>query len=264
VSLPLPRTLALVVLALAAGSAGPRRAPGGAPVPADLEALVVRGDAPRARARVERTLARRPADPWARLAASLLSRRDLAPDAEASHLAALVAGAPGHPLAPLALRRLAELTERSPALAREVDGALAPLAPRLSGLAAYRARVARISAAEARGDHALAVELRRENGAVSAWTLAGPFGLHAAMDLDTAYPPDDGFLPESAPGRLGLPARPTRLLPAPDGTVTLEGEPREAEVFYLAADVTLARGGRAVEALAAATDGRSPRDHLGV
>ena len=79
-------------------------------------------------------------------------------------------------------------------------------------------------AAEVLGDHARVADLRRENGAVTAWTLAGPFGRHRNLDLDRTFPPDEGTLPESVPGPLGGPARRTRVLPAPDGAVVLDGE----------------------------------------
>lgn len=234
--------LATALLALA-GCAGAR--PSGAVPDAALDLLVARNDAAAAAARAERAVARAPRDPAARLAAALLARRALDPAVEADHLAALAAAAPEHPLALVALRRLAELADHSPAVARRVDGAVAALLDggSLRGLAAYRARVARIGCAEVLGDHARAGALRRENGAVSAWTFLGPFGLRRHMELDRPFPPDGGDLPASIPGPLGLPPRPARTLPAPDGSVAIDGEPRDGDVFFLAADVTLAKGG---------------------
>ncbi|HET8542636.1 MAG TPA: hypothetical protein VFL83_22370, partial [Anaeromyxobacter sp.] len=228
------------------GCAGPRAAgPGGAGGRA-VDLLVARNDGAAARAGAERAVASRPSDPWARLAAALSARRALDLPTEAGHLAALAAGATAHPLAPLALRRLAELAEESPDLAKGVEAALAPLTATgaLSGLAAYRARVARITAAEVLGEHARAAAIRAENGAVSAWTLAGPFGQHRNLDLDRPFPPEQGVLPEAVAAPLGAPERRTRPLPAPDGSVMLDGEPRDGDAFYLASDVTLARGGR--------------------
>ncbi|BDG03798.1 DUF3857 domain-containing protein [Anaeromyxobacter oryzae] len=180
--------------------------------------------------------------------AALLARRALDGDLEVRHLAAAVEAAPADPAALVALRRLAELAETAPARATEVDAAVAPLlaAGRLQGLAAYRARVARATAAEVQGDHALAARLRAENGAVTAWSLSGPYAVHHALDFDRKIPPDDGIVPETVPAAAGLPPYVTRSLPAPDGTVTLEGEPNDADLLALAADVTLAKGGRYV------------------
>jgi tetratricopeptide (TPR) repeat protein len=234
---------ALLLLVTAACATAPARGPGRG-ARAALEALAVRGDAAEAAARTPALVARSPADPWARLSAALLARRALDPAEETAALVALVAGAPAHPLAALALRRLSELPDDSPAVARAVEEGIAPLQPRLAGLAAYRARVARIAAAEVLGDHERAALLRAENGAIAAWTLAGPFGTRRALDFVRAFPPDGGTLPEAAPAPLGGPPRPTRTILAPDGTVAIEGEPGDGAVLYLAADVTLGQGGR--------------------
>ncbi|HEY6098317.1 MAG TPA: hypothetical protein VIW03_02740, partial [Anaeromyxobacter sp.] len=236
--------LAVVVL----GCAGPRVAGRGGSA---VELLVARNEAAAAQARTDRALSRSAGDPGTRLAAALLARRALDPAAEVEQLAALARAAPDHPLALVALRRLAELADASPALARRVDEAVAAVqkSAGLRGVGAYRARVARISAAEVLGDHSRAGALRRENGAVSAWTLAGPFGLRRHMELGKSFPPDEGTLPASVPGPLGLPPRITRTIPSPDGSVALDGEPRDGEVFFLASDVSLAKGGRYLLAL---------------
>ncbi len=241
--------LAALLLASAACAAGPGRRARVA-----VDALVARSDAGEAAVLAERA----PRDPWARLAASLVARRVADVPAEAAQLVGLAVGAPDHPLAVIALRRLAELAEESPALARLVeDGLAAPLAAhRFAGLAAYRARVARIAAAEVLGEHERVAALRTENGAVTAWTLAGPFGRRRALDFVEPRPADSGVLPDAAPAPLAGAPRPTRPLPAPDGTVALEGEPAQGEVFYLAADATLARGGRYLVALGTSMSAR--------
>ncbi len=233
---------------------------------AALDALVARSDAADARARASELVARSPRDPWARLAAALLARRALQPMEEAAQLVALAAGAPDHPLALVALRRLAELAEESPAVARAIEAGVAPplAAGKLTGLAAYRARVARIAAAEVLGEHERAARLRSENGSVTAWTIAGPFGLRRALDFARPFPPDGGIVPASVPSPLGGAPRPTRTLPVPDGTVALEGEPGGADVFYLAADVTLARGGRYLLALGTSMSARVQLDGAAV
>ncbi len=232
-------TAALLALAACAGAGRAR-----GPARAALDSIVS-GNGAALQAKTA-AAARRPRDPWACLATALAARRALDVQGETSSLLAIAGAAPDHPLALVALRRLTELANDAPERAREIEAGLAPLVERgrFRGVAAYRARVARIVAAEVLGDHDLVARLRRENGAVSAWTIAGPFGVRSAMDFERRWPPDDGVVPESVPGRLGLPPRPARTLPAPDGTIALEGEPTTGgDVFVLAADATLTRGG---------------------
>ncbi|MFY3746519.1 DUF3857 domain-containing protein [Anaeromyxobacter sp. Red801] len=231
--------------ALALACAGPR-AEQAEPGRATREGLAALEQNDVARAEARLGPASRVRDPWARFGASLLARRALDGEAEAQRLLATVEAGPDEPIALVALRRLAELAERGPALAAQVDAGVLRLGAggRLRGLAAYRARVARVTAAEVLGDHEAAAQARRENGAVSAWSIAGPFAAHHALDFGAPIPPDRGELPASVPGRAGGPAVPTRALPAPDGTVALDGEPAAGDVFALAADVDLARGGR--------------------
>ena len=251
------RLLAALAAALALACAGPRASGSAAPrgTPAAVAPLLA-NDAARAESFTRAALARSPRDAWAHLAAALLARRALDEPAETGHLLAAAAAAPGEPLALVALRRLSDLAESAPARAREIEAGLAPLQPRLAGLAAYRARVARITAAEVQGDHRAAAALRAENGAISAWTLSGPFFTLRAMDFDRPTPPEAGEVPASVAAPPGLPARASRLLPAPDGTVALEGEPLDGDVFTLAADVSLARGGRYVVTLGTSMSAR--------
>ncbi|HYQ82350.1 MAG TPA: DUF3857 domain-containing protein, partial [Anaeromyxobacteraceae bacterium] len=220
-------------------------APASALAAAGFHDWLHRGDAASAAARFAAAVERDGRDPWARLGASLSAQRQLDDEGEARHLLALLAGAPGHPLAPVAARRLAELASRSPALASLVERELGALLDqgRLAGFAALRARVTRALAAEARGDLERGAALRAQNGAVQHWTLLGPFGALAGLELDRPFAPEAGSLPariEPAPGTV-LEAR---SLFTPDGLAALEGEPPGADIWYLAADVRLARGGR--------------------
>lgn len=226
----------------------------GAPTGGPLDAAL--GDAAGRDAAAAAT--RSPRDPLARLAGALLARRAADPAGEVAELLAVAEAAPRDPVALVALRRLAELADESPEVSRAIEDGLAPLlaAGRFRGLAAYRARVARIVAAESLGELERVAALRGENGAVRAWTLSGPFGRRRALDFVTAWPAESGVLPEAAPApHLGA-ARPTRTLPAPDGSVALDGEPGGADVFVLAADVTLARGGRYLVSLGTALSAR--------
>jgi hypothetical protein len=188
----------------------------------------------------------------------MLARRAADPVTEAAELLAVATAAPREPVALVALRRLAEVSEESPEIARAVEAGLAPAlaAGRFQGLAAYRARVARITAAEVLGDLDRVASLRGENGAVKAWTLAGPFGRRRARDFVATWPAESGVLPDAVPPPWAGAPRPTRTIPAPDGSVALDGEPAGGDVFVLAADVTLARGGTYLVTLGTALSAR--------
>ena len=204
------------VLALAAACAGPRAA--GTPAAGDA---------------------------WDELGAADAAHAALDTQAEARALLALVAHEPRHPLAQIAVRRLDDLADLSPQLAREVDQGLAAALAKgqLQGLAAFRARAARAGVAEAQGELARGAALRGENGAITGWTILGPFGAYHALELDTRFSPETGPLPSRAAGAPGFGELTARALPAPDGSLALEGEPPGADIWYLAADVTVSEGG---------------------
>ena len=244
-AMPVRTSLSLAAaLLVACAHAGGRAVPGDGLAGGGFREWMERGDPAAASARFAAALRRDPADPWARLGAAALARRSLDSDAEAAHLLALVAGSPRHPLVPVAARRLADLAEWSPPISRAVEAGLEPLlaAGKLRGAAAYRVRVALAAAADARGDLSLAARLRAENGAVLAWTLIGPCGAYHALEIDRPFPPERGEA--SCPAPPGTVPADARALPATAGGAAIEGEPAGADVFYLAADVSLARGGR--------------------
>ena len=104
-----------------------------------------------------RALARRATDPWAHLGAALLARRAL--DARRRGPPP-PRGGRGRARRPARARRAAPAVRARRGVRRrarrEIEAGLAPLVDggRLAGLAAYRARIARVTAAEVRGDHA--------------------------------------------------------------------------------------------------------------
>lgn len=222
----------LLLLALLTGS--PARASSSVP-PSGFDAWLAHRDPAAAAARFRADAVHDPSDPWPLLGEAMLAERSLDEDAEATALLALVAGAPRHTLALVALRRLGELSLGSPPVADRVDAALARAlgGSSLPGTAAYRARVVRAALAELRGAFPEAGRFRAENGVASAWTLAGPFGAYHALDLDRPFPPEQGAWPPAG----------ARFLPAPDGAISLDGESGPGDVWYLAADARLARGG---------------------
>jgi hypothetical protein len=214
-----------------------------------FDAWIVDGQPKDASARFARAIAETPTDAWARYGAALLARRELDEANEVAHLIALLRNAPRHPLGVVAARRLGSLAELAPANADAVEAGLRPLLDggALQGATAHRARLALLSIAEARGNHDRSAALRSAAGYATSWTLLGPLGALHAMELDKPFPPEEGPIPEKLPGPPGLgKTRPmvlARAIPAPDGMVTLEGEPSGGDIFYFATDATVARGG---------------------
>jgi Tfp pilus assembly protein PilF len=242
--MPVLRCLPLAAALLLACAHVGRAVPGEELAGGGFREWMERGGPGAASARFASALRKTPADPWARLGGAALARRSLDGDTEAAHLLALVAGSPWHPLVPVAARRLADLAESSPPISRAVEAGLEPLlaAGKLRGAAAYRVRLARAAAADARGDLALAARVRGEAGSVLAWTLIGPCGAYPALEIDHPFPPEVGE--PRCPTPPGTVPAEARTLPATAGGAVIEGEPAGADIFYLAADVRLARGGR--------------------
>ncbi len=250
----LASTLAALALALACagarlpldrpeGDARAVEAPAAELARAGFDAWLLHDDAETAGRRFAEALRREPGSAGAHLGASMLAARALDDASEVRELLALVEAAPLHPASYLAARRLGELAERSPSHARDVADGLARAQQRATGLTAARLRNARAAAAAAQGDLAGAVQLRSEGGAVTAWTIAGPYGALHALELDVPFPPEEGSLPATAPSPPGLPAVSARALETPAGDLALEGEPGGGDFFYLASDVALERGG---------------------
>lgn len=191
-------------------------------------------------------------EPWALFGQAVLARRALDGEGEAEALLLLLERAPGHGLGAIAARRLGELAERSPALATAAAGRLGALlhAGKLNGHTASRARSARAHALDALGEGEEASRARREWGAVGAWTLSGPWSPYHQLDFRRPFAPEEGALPAATPGLPGLAPVPARALAVGDGVVGLEGEPAaRGDVYYLAADLALSRGGEYLAAV---------------
>lgn len=223
----------------AASAADERDASAATLAAAGFHAWIAKNDPAAAGKRFAAALARDPAQPWGLWGTALLARRELDDAAEVKALGTILTAAPAHPLAAVAARRLGEISEIAIGLTAGAEAALHAGLDKgaLSAAAAHRARVALATAASARGDFAAVHRARAEAGSISAWSLAGPFGAYHALELDRPFGPERGAW-AAPPG--GLPPRP---LPTPDGIATLEGEPHNADIYYLAADVTLAKGG---------------------
>ncbi len=211
-----------------------------------FEAWLERGDVASAEGGFRAAVEDDAADPWGRLGLALLARRSLDSSAELSHLLAVVGAVPDGAVALVALERLAELARTGPDADRAIEAGLAELASagRLRGVAAFRARVARISAAESSGDADAVARLRQEYGAATEWTVVGPFSPLPVIDFDAELPTDRGQLPAEAPVLPGAPPAPARRIPTPDGLLTLPGDPGDDGLTLMASDVRLSSGGR--------------------
>lgn len=244
-----PRAAALVALlqlaaCATAGSVGMGASGSSAGARDGFEAWLSRGDVAAAERAFRAAVDEDPADPWALTGLASTARRALDTDAELGHLLAVVRAAPDEAIALVALERLAELARVGPDVDRAIEEGLAPLAQagRLRGVAAFRARVARIAAAESSGDVAAVARLRREYGVATEWTLVGPVSPLAAMDFDAPLA-GPGVFPAEAPVVPGAPPSPARRIPTPDGVLQLPGD-AAAGLHLLAADATLSAGGR--------------------
>jgi hypothetical protein len=245
---PAPGPVAALALSLLVGSAGcatggirPGRASAGARD--GLDAWLA-GDPALAERTFRSAADRDPDDAWAHAGLALVARRALDPRAEVASLVAAVRARPDDPIALTALERLAELA--GPGTGRAIEAGLAPLAAegRLRGIAAYRARAVRVSAADGLGEPDRVVALRGENGLATAWTVAGPFSASPGLDFDRALPVDRGTFPAEAPVLPGAVPAPARAVPIPDGMLTLGSDTGEAGLLLLGAEARLARGGR--------------------
>jgi len=244
----------LLLLATAHALAAP--APGSSG-PSGFDDWLGRGDPAAAEVRFRADAARAPTDPWPLLGQAMLAERSLDEEAEVAALLAIVSAAPRHPLALVALRRLGDVALTSSLLADRADGAVGSAldSGRLAGLGAYRARAVRAVVAEARGAFTESARLRGENGVATAWSIAGPFGALHALDMTRPFAPEAGpWLPRW--DRPGLAPLLSRTLPTPEGVASLDGETAPGDVWYLAADLRLARGGRYLLALGTSASAR--------
>ena len=101
-------------------------------------------------------------------------------------------------------------------------------------MAALRARVARIAAAESAGDADGVVRLRRRERRGDRVDAGRPLLAAPALDFDAELPSDRGRLPAEAPVLPGAPPSPARRVPVPDGVLSLGGEVGEEGLHLLA------------------------------
>jgi len=211
-------------------------------------AWIVDADTARMESLADGALAKDDADPWARLALAESARRRLDPHAEARELAALIRGAPSHPLAAVAARRLASLTALSTSLDREIEAAASELLASRGldpdAAAKLRAALRRANGETMRGAVA-------DAGAITAAAVVGPFSPWHHLDLRTPFPPERSAVVAGSyegPAGRALALRPFSL---PDGTISLAPEERGGDVYYALSVAEVPAAGRHVVRFAA-------------
>jgi len=210
---------------------------------AGWHAWMVDADAARLESLAQSALARDPSEPWARLALAEAARRRLDPYGETRELAVLIRGAPSHPLATVAARRLASIATLATVLDREIEGVAAELLgePGLGPDAAAMLRAAlRRTGGESKRDAIAAA------GLVTAASIVGPFSPWHHLDLRTPFPPEEAApiarTYEGSGGRT-LALRPFSI---PDGSIELGPEERDGDVYYALSVAEVPAAGRHV------------------
>lgn len=220
--------------AVASGSTDP-----GEHALAGFRALLVDGDATRARERFDAALARRPDEPWALYGKLTLAARRAHPELMLTAALELLAGAASHPLKVPAARVVLDLSGQ----ARSFDEAIgaraqAILATELPADAAHLFRAACVNADVGLGDTAGQRAVLADMGVPTVATLVGPFSpWHRLAMAEATSVEKTGTLEGLAPGPFG-PLTPRELHFA-DGRFALSGEPATGDVYVLAVDVTV-------------------------
>lgn len=207
---------------------------------AGFHALLVGGDAEKAKARFERAVAKDRGEPWALWGLSLLALRASHPERAIEASLDLLERSPPHPLQAVAARSVFGFTGLS---VRTDDLVLARADAVLAhaqgeGAALFRALLSGILLGRDRlDDHA---KVLADLGAPTVFSLAGPFSPLHLLDLDQELPPERtgevGELPDGPYGKLAW-----REVPFPDGRFALAGEPKDGDVYLLAVDFDLPR-----------------------
>ncbi|HMK73420.1 MAG TPA: hypothetical protein VK454_08765, partial [Myxococcaceae bacterium] len=224
------------VLGSAAAAATAADAPARTHALAGFQSLLVDGQPDEAGRRFARALAKDPGEPYALTGTALLSERIAHPEAVLAAALELCQRAPAHPLAPLAARSVSVLAGRAAGmdaliLAR-VPGILAGLAP---GDTAFHLRVA-LGTLQARRDAAAAGTVRADAGLVPAVALVGPLAPLRTLSFDTPTAPErTGELGSTVQGPFG--ATPVRVVPTPEGELSLASEGPLGDVYLAAVDL---------------------------
>jgi cellulose synthase operon protein C len=202
---------------------------------AGFHALLVEGNADEAGRLFQSALAKDAGEPFALSGTGVLAERVAHPEAALAAALELCIQRPSHPLAPLAAHTVASLAGRALGMdATILLRAPVALAHGAKGDTAFQLRLA-LASLEARRDVAAEAALRADMGLVSTLALVGPLAALRALAFDAATPPErDGALPPTLPGPFG--AMPLRVVPVPDGELSLASEGPSGDVYVAGVD----------------------------
>lgn len=197
-------------------------------------AWLVRGDGALGRERAERALVDERHHPWARLLLAELEAAAAEPAAEARHLLALLDGGARGPLAELAARRLRALAGRSLALDEQIAARARMLLERKAASAEVAAELrAALIEIEARRDPEAALQWADRAGRLTEVAVVGPLSRYSFLEFGSRRP-------EFESGPLQQEGTSLRF---PTGEISLVDLPRDGDVYYALAAVTVPRRG---------------------
>ena len=224
------------VLDRAAAAAAAPDAPARTHALAGFQSLLIDGQPDEAARRFARALAQDPSEPFALTGTALLADRAAHPEAVLAAALELCLRAPTHPLAPLAARTVAVLAGKAAGMDALILARVPEILSRPApGDTAFHLRVA-LGTLQAHRDPAAAAAVRADAGLVPAVSLVGPLAPLRGLSFDTPTGPErTGELGATVPGPLG--AMPVRVIPSPEGELSLASEGPLGDVYLAAFDV---------------------------
>ncbi len=204
---------------------------------AGFRALLVDGDAAKARELFEASLTQAPGEPWALYGKMTLATQAAHPERALAAALELLEHPTSHPLKVVAARLALDLAGQASAF----DAAITLHAPRILATelpadAAHLFRAALMNVHLGAGDSAAQATVLADMGIPTVGTLVGPFSAwHQLSMAEVTTVEKTGSLDGPAAGPFG-PLVP-RALRFADGRFALSGEPASGDVYLLAVDV---------------------------
>jgi tetratricopeptide (TPR) repeat protein len=213
---------------------------------AALTVWIITGDAGRAERWVKKALQADAGEPQALYTRILIAREALDDKTVTESAVAILQRSPGSPFAELAVARLREVVNQSPALDKIIGDTLAGLdtgSLKLEGHAAFRARELLSGLREGHNDDAGLLRSHQAQGVPTEWSVIGPIQANRLRDFDRPTAFDDARLPLAGTYGSVIGGTHTRKFQTPAGILDMEPETWRADIFEALSDVTAKEGG---------------------